>query len=269
MPSASRAMGFCLFNNVAVAARHALDRLDVARVLVLDWDVHHGNGTNDIFYESDRGALRQHPSVAAVSGDGRVDRQRRRRGRGLHGQPARAARGRPRRVAGAGPARRRADRACLRSRLLLVSAGFDAHRDDPLANCTLTEESYAAMAGVDAHALARAGRAAGLRAGGRLRPGALARRLPRPSRARSTARRRAGRAGPLVGPGPRPLRALVAALRRAEPRAPTLRRGADAPCARSRGRGSDRAATRRSPSYGRQLSRDATARTQAGIRMAS
>src|SRR5947209_7375843 len=49
-----RAMGFCLFNNVAVAARHALDTSGVDRVLILDWDVHHGNGTNDIFRSSDR-----------------------------------------------------------------------------------------------------------------------------------------------------------------------------------------------------------------------
>src|SRR3954463_14294257 len=47
---ASRAMGFCLFNNVAVAARRALDRWGAERVLILDWDVHHGNGTNDIFH---------------------------------------------------------------------------------------------------------------------------------------------------------------------------------------------------------------------------
>jgi acetoin utilization deacetylase AcuC-like enzyme len=47
-----RAMGFCLFNNIAVAARHALDALDARRVFILDWDVHHGNGTNDIFHTS-------------------------------------------------------------------------------------------------------------------------------------------------------------------------------------------------------------------------
>ena len=48
----ARAMGFCLFNNIAVAARHALDERGLERVLILDWDVHHGNGTNDIFHAS-------------------------------------------------------------------------------------------------------------------------------------------------------------------------------------------------------------------------
>src|SRR5438045_9095450 len=46
-------MGFCLFNSIAVAARRALDTGAVSRVLIVDWDVHHGNGTNDIFHASD------------------------------------------------------------------------------------------------------------------------------------------------------------------------------------------------------------------------
>ena len=46
-------MGFCLFNNIAVAARYALDVRGLERVMILDWDVHHGNGTNDIFHDSD------------------------------------------------------------------------------------------------------------------------------------------------------------------------------------------------------------------------
>src|SRR3984957_9211242 len=50
----AQAMGFCLFNNIAVAARHALDAHGLSRVLILDWDVHHGNGTNDIFYDSNQ-----------------------------------------------------------------------------------------------------------------------------------------------------------------------------------------------------------------------
>ena len=75
-------MGFCLFANVAIAARHALDSLGAERVLVLDWDVHHGNGTNAVFHDSRRGAVREHPPVAVLSRHGRAARRRARaRGR--------------------------------------------------------------------------------------------------------------------------------------------------------------------------------------------
>ena len=93
----------------------ALDHHGAERVLVLDWDVHHGNGTNDIFHDTERGAVRQHPPVAAVPGHGAAVRQRKRRGRGLHGQSAGAARCRARRMGVTGAARGRADRTGLPS----------------------------------------------------------------------------------------------------------------------------------------------------------
>ena len=101
----ARAMGFCLFNNVAVAARHARDAHGLERVLVLDWDVHHGNGTNAIFHAIAGGPVRLDPPVAAVSRDRAGERRRQRRRRGLHGQPA-----------GAGGLGRRALRVARRAR---------------------------------------------------------------------------------------------------------------------------------------------------------
>ena len=209
---AARAMGFCLFNNVAVAARYALDRLDVRRVLVLDWDVHHGNGTNDIFYESAEVlyvSIHQsplYPGTGALTDSG----------------------------AGAGegytvnlpvpPGAGHAEWLGLVEHvvapiareyapdLLLVSAGFDAHRDDPLANCTLTRGVLRRDGRRDAHALARPGRTPGLRAGRRLRPGGAGGVGCSDHRGRAgCARRRPGRAGGARRPRPRPLRPLVAA----------------------------------------------------------
>ena len=89
--AADTTSGFCLFNSVAVAARHALAELGVRRVMVVDWDVHHGDGTHDIFRDSAE-VLFEHPPGRAVPRHGGAERRRRARGRGLRDQPAGARR---------------------------------------------------------------------------------------------------------------------------------------------------------------------------------
>jgi acetoin utilization deacetylase AcuC-like enzyme len=141
-----RAMGFCLFDNVAIAAELAIRELGVERVLIVDWDVHHGNGTVEAF--------RSRPDVLVA---------------GIHQEgiyPGTGASSDIGSGAGAGytinlpvPARSGegvwlssledgilAVAAEFAPQLVLVSAGFDAHRDDPLADCLLESSSFAAMA---------------------------------------------------------------------------------------------------------------------------
>ncbi len=142
----ARAMGFCLFNNVAIGARRALSAHGAARVLVLDWDVHHGNGTNDIFYDTDEVlyvSLHQSP---LYPGTGAITENGTGAGEGYTvNLPVPPGSGHDEWLAllqhVVVPIGRE-----YRPDLVLVSAGFDAHRDDPLANCLLTEESYAALA---------------------------------------------------------------------------------------------------------------------------
>ena len=87
-----RAMGFCLFNNVAVAAEFAIRELGAQRVFILDWDVHHGNGTAEAFrHRADVLFVSIH-QAGIYPGSGAAERRRLGRGRGLHDQPARAGR---------------------------------------------------------------------------------------------------------------------------------------------------------------------------------
>jgi len=141
----ARAMGFCLFDNVAVAARYALDVRGLERVMILDWDVHHGNGTNDIFHDSDQVlfvSIHQSPLYPGTgpagdvgTGSGRGYTVNLPVGRGADDRLFCALVDRV-----AVPLAR-----AFAPQLVLISAGYDAHRDDPLAECELTEEGYAAM----------------------------------------------------------------------------------------------------------------------------
>jgi len=148
-----RAMGFCLFNNVAVAARALQKEESVDRIMILDWDVHHGNGTQHIF-ESD-------PSVLYASthqfpfypGTGAVGETGVGRGEGFtFNVPLPAGCG-DREYVGVmerliAPAAR-----SFRPEVILVSCGFDAHRDDPLGAMNVTREGYRDMSAI-ARALA-------------------------------------------------------------------------------------------------------------------
>jgi acetoin utilization deacetylase AcuC-like enzyme len=160
-------MGFCLFNSIAVAARHAIEARGLQRVLIVDWDVHHGNGTSDIFYAED--------GVLFVS---------------IHQSPLYPGTGAPREV-GSGPGRgftvnlpvppgsgddvfrSLVDHLAVplarafEPELVLISAGYDAHREDPLADCQVTEAGFAAMT----HALREAAETLGVPLGAVLEGG--------------------------------------------------------------------------------------------------
>jgi acetoin utilization deacetylase AcuC-like enzyme len=142
---ADRAMGFCFFNNVAVVAEHLRRGRGLERVLILDWDVHHGNGTQHSFYD-DPGvmyaSLHQYPFYP---GTGAAQEVGRGEGAGFTvNAPMPAGAGHDDYMAAFRelllPVARQFD-----PQFVLVSAGFDAHRDDPLASIELTEESFAAM----------------------------------------------------------------------------------------------------------------------------
>ncbi|WP_267641852.1 histone deacetylase family protein [Haloarchaeobius amylolyticus] len=137
------AMGFCFVNNVAVAARYALDERDIDGVAIVDWDVHHGNGTQDIFYDDGDVFFASIHEEGLYPGTGDHDETGEGEGEGATMNVSLPA--------GAGTADYEAVfERCVEPAierfdpdLLLVSAGFDAHRHDPISRMRVSTEGYA------------------------------------------------------------------------------------------------------------------------------
>jgi len=141
------AQGFCLFNNIALAARYALKRKNAERVLIVDWDLHHGNGTQHSFYEDNRVLYFSTHQYPYYPGTGAVDQTGTGAGKGFTvNVPLSAGKGDE-------------EYASIFNRLLapiamefnpdvvLVSAGFDIYKDDPLGGMEVTEAGFGYLAG--------------------------------------------------------------------------------------------------------------------------
>jgi acetoin utilization deacetylase AcuC-like enzyme len=140
------AMGFCLFNNVAVAAAHAIAELGVRRVVVLDWDVHHGNGTAEIFHRRRDVLFASIHQSRLYPGTGPLGDHGEGAGEGYTiNLPVPPGAGEPLWLSLLERVVLAAARA-FEPELVLVSAGFDAHEADPLAECALQTSSFALMA---------------------------------------------------------------------------------------------------------------------------
>ncbi len=134
------AMGFCLFGNAALAAKHALDHHGLGRVAVVDFDVHHGNGTQDLLWDERRALLITSQQMPLWPGSGRPDET------GAFETILNI----PLAPGTGGPEMRRAYETqafprlrAFKPELIIISAGFDAHQNDPLANLNWSTGDFA------------------------------------------------------------------------------------------------------------------------------
>jgi acetoin utilization deacetylase AcuC-like enzyme len=140
------AMGFCFFNNVAIAAKWLVEKRGLSRVLVLDWDVHHGNGTQEMFYESPHVLYMSTHQYPFYPGTGYFDEIGTGDGAGFTvNAPMPATLGDPDYLAVFDslllPIARQ-----FKPEFVLISAGFDCHHRDPLGGMQVTEDGFTAMA---------------------------------------------------------------------------------------------------------------------------
>jgi acetoin utilization deacetylase AcuC-like enzyme len=138
-------MGFCLFNNVAVAARHAIVEHRLSRILIVDWDVHHGNGTQDIFYNDVEVYFFSAHRFPFYPGSG--TREETGTGKGLgtvFNLPVEFGTARREYLGNFKQLLTDSAKRC-RPELVLISAGFDAHRLDPIGSLGLETEDFATL----------------------------------------------------------------------------------------------------------------------------